>query len=102
MGSEINRREAAILSILLHQERYGLEIRDEYQKRVGKNLPLGSLYVTLNRMEEKKKGLIRSRLGESSHDRGGNRRKYFKITGKGERALLAVVNEANALRILAN
>lgn len=80
-----NRREGVILSILLNGEKYGREIADEYKERTGNTLPLGSLYVTLDRMESK--GFLRGRLGESSHERGGNRRKYFKITGIGHRAL---------------
>ncbi len=61
-----------------------MEIRDEVEKRTGKPIPLGSLYVTLDRMESA--GFVTSRLGESSHDRGGNRRRYFKLTGKGIKA----------------
>lgn len=86
-------REAVILSILINGERYGREIRNEYEKRTEKKMPLGSLYTTLTRMENY--GFVDSRLGESCHERGGNRRKYFKMTGLGERAL-------NAYEILHN
>jgi DNA-binding PadR family transcriptional regulator len=75
-----NQREAIILAILF-QERYGREIRDEFEKRTGRTMPLGSLYTTLDRMEDK--GFLRSRMGESASERGGNRRKYYKITGEG-------------------
>ena len=80
-----NRREALILQTLLSQERYGLEIRNEVTRLEGKKMPLGSLYATLDRMA--RKGLLRSREGESVHVRGGNRRRYFQITAKGRRAL---------------
>ena len=80
-----NRREAIILQILISQDQYGLEIRNEVAKHEGKRMPLGSLYTTLDRMVDK--GVLRSRLAESSHQRGGNRRKYFTITAKGHRAL---------------
>lgn len=79
-----NQREVVFLATLLHGERYGLEIRDDVEKRTGKPMPLGSLYVTLDRM--KTAGFVTSRLGESSHDRGGNRRRYFKITADGIKA----------------
>ena len=84
MKTSANQRELVFLATLLHGERYGLEIRDDVEKRTGKAVPLGSLYVTLDRMEAA--GLIKSRLGESSHDRGGNRRRYFKLTGAGVKA----------------
>jgi DNA-binding PadR family transcriptional regulator len=82
-----SQREAAILSILINGEKYGREIRNEYEERTGRSLPLGALYVTLSRMEDG--GLVNSRMGESVHERGGNRRKYFKMTGLGEHALSA-------------
>jgi PadR family transcriptional regulator PadR len=80
-------REVTILALLLSGERYGREIRNEYEGRTGEALPLGSLYVTLDRMEEK--GYLRSRLGESTHPHGGNRRKYYRIAAEGHRALEA-------------
>lgn len=86
-------REAVVLSILMNGERYGREVRNEYKKRTGKIMPLGSLYTTLTRMEHY--GFVDSWMGESCHERGGNRRKYFKMTGLGERAL-------NAYEILHN
>lgn len=92
-----SQREAAILSILINGERYGREIRSEYEERTNRRLPLGALYVTLSRMEDS--GLVESRMGESVHERGGNRRKYFKMTGLGERALAAFENDViRALR----
>ena len=78
-------REAQLLSILINGEKYGLEIRDEYRKRTNEDLPLGSLYVTLDRMEEK--GFVKTWMGESVHESGGNRRKYFKLTASGQTAI---------------
>ena len=81
----INTREAEILSILINGEKYGREIRDEYEKRTGRSMPFGSLYTTLERIDQK--GYIRSRLGEGTHVRGGNRRKYYRLTASGTAAL---------------
>lgn len=78
------QRETVVLSILINAEKYGREIRNEYEQRTGRKMPLGSLYTTLSRMETC--GLVKSRMGESAHERGGNRRKYFRITATGERA----------------
>ena len=80
-----SEREAIVLAILLNRERYGREIRDEYQSRSGRSMPLGSLYVTLTRMEDK--DFLLSRDGATTHERGGNRRKYFRLSAKGRRAL---------------
>ena len=80
----INHREAAILSLIGGSEMYGREIRDRYSS-VTAPFALGSLYTTLSRMEAK--GLLESRDGETTHERGGNRRKYFRVSGKGAEAL---------------
>jgi DNA-binding PadR family transcriptional regulator len=80
-----SQREAVILSILINGEKYGREIRNQYTERTGRKMPLGSLYTTLNRME--RRGFLKSHMGESTHKRGGNRRKYFEMTGCGERSL---------------
>ena len=82
-----NDREAVILMLLSPGEKYGRAIRDAYEKETGKKMPTGSLYVTLDRME--KKGFLDSRVGESTHERGGNRRTYYEVTGHGARALQA-------------
>ncbi len=79
-----SQRNTELFAILMNGERYGLDIRKEYQKRFGKELPLGSLYVTLDRMEDK--GWLKSRMGESGPDRRGRRRKYYRTTASGKRS----------------
>lgn len=76
-----SQREFLLLGCVLHGEKYGLEIRDEFEKRTGEPMPLGSLYVTLDRMEDK--GFLKTREGEPNPERGGNNRKYYKITATG-------------------
>lgn len=89
-------REAVILGILVNGEKYGREIRDAYVKQTSKGMPYGSLYVTLDRME--RQGLIKPRMGDSPDERGGSRRKYFRITAKGHRSLDAFEILASRLR----
>jgi DNA-binding PadR family transcriptional regulator len=43
------------------------------------------VYTTLNRLEEK--GLLESRRGEPTPLRGGRRKRYFEVTGAGQRTL---------------
>ena len=82
-----NNREAQILSILINGEKYGRAIRNEYENRTGTAMPLGSLYTTLDRMEEK--GFVTARLGEATKARGGIPRKYFRLTAMGTASLNA-------------
>ena len=94
--SQANPREAVILGILLNGERFGREIRDEYEKRTSDAMPVGSLYTTLERMEEY--GFVTSREGEPSDERNSHRRRYFKLTGEGRRALEAAEMMSAAIR----
>jgi DNA-binding PadR family transcriptional regulator len=41
--------------------------------------------VTLDRLQEK--GFLTSKMGEPTSERGGRRKRYYQITGKGRRAL---------------
>ena len=43
------------------------------------------VYKTLERLEEK--GLVSSRIGEPTRERGGRRKKYFRATPAGLRAV---------------
>jgi len=97
MPSEL---ETSILQLLFNGERFGREIRDEYQRATDRKLPLGSLYTTLHRMEAK--GYVKSRFGESTHERGGNRRKYYKMTFDGNNVLNDVAQRWSLLGGLGN
>jgi PadR family transcriptional regulator, regulatory protein PadR len=90
-----SEREFTILSALVGGELYGREIRDEYERRTNAGMPLGSLYTTLDRMEGK--GFVKSRMGESDRERGGNRRKYYKLTATGISAYNAFRTRMNSL-----
>jgi PadR family transcriptional regulator, regulatory protein PadR len=77
---EIGRIEATVLGILLSgdsQEMYGLEILNESEGL----LKRGSLYVTLQRMEEKR--LVRSRQEARPKPEVGIPRRVYCVTGLG-------------------
>ena len=80
----LNLNEMKILSVLMNGEAYGLEIIKKLNKLHDKVMYLGSLYTILSRLE--KKGFVKSWWGEETDERGGNRRKYYRITGAGELA----------------
>ncbi len=75
-----------LLALLrLGQETYGVPIRDEIVARTGREISLGALYTTLDRLEGK--GLIASRMGSPTAVRGGRRKKMCRLTAAGEAAL---------------
>lgn len=80
-------REAVILDILINGTRAGRDVRNEYESRTKIKMPIGSLYTTLTRMETA--GFVDSSIGDTTPNRRGHPRKFFSITGTGERALNA-------------
>jgi len=74
-----------IALIRLGHEAYGVTICDDIAERSGRAVSLGAVYKTLDRLETK--GLVASRIGEPTAERGGRRKKHFKVLPIGQRAL---------------
>src|SRR5919197_4521292 len=73
-----------LLAILrVDEDAYGVPIARELEASSGKDVLLGSVYAALDRLEAK--GLVSSRIGEPTPERGGRAKKYFKVTAKGLR-----------------
>jgi len=77
--------ELLVLLALLHvgDDAYGVPIARAIEESSGREVALGSVYITLDRLEQK--GLVRSQLGEPTAVRGGRAKTYFTVTGKGVR-----------------
>src|SRR4030095_11729236 len=69
--------------VRLGPEAYGATIRREIEARTGRDLAISAVYVTLDRLEVK--GLVRSRIGDPTPQRGGRRRKHVVIQPSGRR-----------------
>ena len=75
-----------LLAILrLGDNAYGSTIRQLLADSISRDVTIGALYTTLERLE--KKGLVESRMGESTSERGGRAKKYFKVSAQGQSAL---------------
>ena len=78
--------EIVLLTVgVLYGEAYGVAIKEEIQKRQDRKVSVGALQSALRRMEGK--GFLDSEFGESTKIRGGKRKRYFKITALGKKAL---------------
>jgi PadR family transcriptional regulator, regulatory protein PadR len=69
--------------IRLGDEAYGVPVSEAIEESSGREVALGSVYITLGRLE--RNGLVSSRLGEATAERGGRAKTYFRITAKGLR-----------------
>ena len=69
----------------LAENAYGVTIRREIEVRTLREVTIGAVYATLERLE--RKGYLRSWAGEASPTRGGRARRHFGLTPEGGHAL---------------
>ncbi len=74
--------------IRLGADAYGVTIRSQIEARTGRAVSPGALYTALDRLE--KRGLVTSRLGDPTPQRGGKRKRLYTLQPAGERALARV------------
>jgi PadR family transcriptional regulator, regulatory protein PadR len=86
-GSHLGEFEQHVLAALLRlrDNAYGVTIRREIAERTGRDVAIGAVYATLDRLE--RKGFVSSRAGEPTPERGGRAKRYFKVEAPGVRAL---------------
>jgi PadR family transcriptional regulator PadR len=84
-GGYLGEFELMVLLALMRlgDEAYGVPISREIEQRSGREVALGSVYATLERLEEK--GLVASRLGDPTAERGGRAKRFFRVTESGLR-----------------
>lgn len=87
MSHNLGEFEQLVLFALLKSkdDAYGAAIRAEIEEQTGRDVNSGAVYVTLERLEERR--LLTSRWGEPTGERGGRRRRYYRLTATGARAL---------------
>jgi PadR family transcriptional regulator PadR len=69
----------------LGEEAYGVPICREIEKHLNREVSLGSVYAALERLAAR--GLVASRLGDPTPERGGKAKRYFRVTKVGLRQM---------------
>ena len=85
---ELTSTEELIMTAILNQDLYGLQIAKAIEEVSNgtKKMKVGFLYPKLHSLE--KKGYVESYWGDKRlEERKGARRKYYKLTGLGNRVL---------------
>ena len=78
--------EIVLLAVLrLNGEGYGASIQELILKETKRDISVGALYATLDRLE--RKGYVSSRQGEATAERGGRAKRYFKVDAAGVQML---------------
>ncbi len=87
MSGSLGEFEQLILLAMLRlgEDAYGVTIQDSIHSRTERDVSIGSVYTTLDRLE--KKGYVSSRMGDPTPERGGRRKKLYQLEAAGARAL---------------
>ncbi len=86
----LSRPEELVLLTIwkMKEEPYGINIRKYITKMTGKYWSIGSIYVPLDRLENK--GYLTSYLASPTSERGGKSKRYYKLTKEGLKQLQAI------------
>ncbi len=85
--------ELVLLTVgILYDNAYSVAIQHELNHQTGRKITISSVHAAVYRLEEK--GLLNSRMGEMTNERGGKRKRLFTISQAGKEAL----EKANELR----
>jgi len=88
MASIVSAKPALLISMRGSGKKMaGMTVRREIEERTGRNISIGAVYTTLERLQTK--GYVSSLVGEPTAERGGRAKRLFRIEADGERALRA-------------
>lgn len=77
---------------MLDGDAYGVKITHEIIQQTNRSVRLNQVHASLHRLESK--GMIASKMGDPTPERGGRRKRIFTITAFGQQTL----NEMKAVR----
>lgn len=84
--------EQLVLFALLdlpEEDAYGVNVRERIEERTGRPVATGAVYTALDRLADR--GLVASRVGDPTPERGGRRKRLYRLTPEGATALQEAV-----------
>ena len=74
--------EVVLLAVaVLTPQAYSVAVAEELEKEMDRTVSTGAVHAALQRLETK--GLVASRMGEATPERGGRRKRLFTLTPAG-------------------
>ena len=90
--------QLVILAVMrLGEGAYGMTVRREIEANSGRHVSLGAIYATLDRLEDK--GFVSSDPGETTPERRGRAKRFFKVQAPGIRALKDALAALDRMRM---
>ena len=88
--------ELILLTVgILDQEAYGVSVLEEIRNQTGSKVNISAIHTVLNRLEDK--GFLISKMGGATEERGGRRKRLFRISANGRAAITEIKNLRNKL-----
>jgi len=88
--------ELILLTVgILDQEAYGVSVLEEIRNQTGRKVNISAIHTVLNRLEDK--GFLISKMGGATEERGGRRKRLFRISANGRAAITEIKNLRNKL-----
>jgi DNA-binding PadR family transcriptional regulator len=93
-GNNIGELEELILLLVgvLRDEAYAVGVLQEMKSQTGRELNISAIHAVLNRLEEK--GFVNSEMGGATQERGGRRKRFYKLTAAGRQ----MIDQVRAVR----
>ena len=97
MGRALGELEQLVLFALveLGEDAYGAAIARSIERRTGRQVSAGAVYTALDRLG--KRGFVSSEMGEPTPERGGRRRRYYRLEAEGAAQLDRAVTVIRAM-----
>jgi len=92
MPRALGEFEQLILLALLdlgEDEAYGVPIRESIEQRTGRRVSIGAVYTALDRLSSR--GLVSSEVAPPTAERGGRRKRLYRLEPAGARTLAASI-----------
>jgi len=74
-----------LIVAMLDSDAYGVKITHEIIEQTSRSVRLNQVHASLHRLEDK--GMIKSKMGDPTAERGGRRKRIFTITLYGQQTL---------------
>ena len=74
-----------LIAAILYENAYGVSVMDEIERQTNRKVNISAVHTALDRLE--KKGFLSSYTGGATTERGGRRKRYFKVTNLGINAI---------------
>jgi PadR family transcriptional regulator PadR len=83
MRTYLGEFEQLLLFAVVHLDdtAYGTRIRQTIERRTGRTVSPGAVYTALDRLERRR--LVSSWLGDPTPERGGKRKRYYRVEPAG-------------------